>query len=142
MAHRLVFPPSAGVVKQLRARVRKLAATLGAPAEVCESLALVVDEVVNNAVEHGSAYRRANANLAIQIEPAGDCLSIEFFDPEMPSATIAELSSALAASANGMPSLENERGRGLFLLSIYLQNVRAEEAPAGGLRLVGTVAQK
>jgi hypothetical protein len=60
----------------------------------------------------------------------------------MPSATIAELSSALAASANGMPSLDNERGRGLFLLSIYLQNVRAEEAPAGGLRLVGTVAQK
>ena len=142
MAHRLVFPPSAGVVKQLRARVRKLAATLGAPAEVCDSLALVVDEVVNNAVEHGSTYRRANANLVIQIEPAGDRLSIEFFDPEMPSATIAELSSALAASANGMPSLDNERGRGLFLLSIYLQNVRAEEAPAGGLRLVGTVAQK
>ena len=142
MTHRLVFPPSAGVVKQLRARVRTLAATLGAPAEVCDSLALVVDEVVNNAVEHGSAYRRVNANLVIQIEPAGDRLSIEFFDPEMPSATIAELSSALAASANGMPSLENERGRGLFLLSIYLQNVRAEEAPAGGLRLVGTVAQK
>jgi anti-sigma regulatory factor (Ser/Thr protein kinase) len=142
MARRLVFPPDAGVVKQLRARVRTLAATLGAPADVCDSLALVVDELVNNAVEHGSVYRRANVNLAIQIEAAGDRLSIEFFDPEMPSDTIAELSSALAATANGMPSLENERGRGLFLLSIYLQNVRAEEAPAGGLRLVGTVAQK
>ncbi len=141
MERRLSFPPNAGVVRQLRGQVRRLAAKLGASAGACDSIALVVDELVNNAVEHGSTYRRINLDLTIQIDIAPEGLSIEFFDPEMPAAIVQELARALAATAGGMPSLESERGRGLFLLSVYLQDLRAEVAPAGGLRLAGLVAQ-
>jgi anti-sigma regulatory factor (Ser/Thr protein kinase) len=139
---RLSFAPQPGVLRQLRADVRQLAVGLGADAKVGDQLALVVDELVNNAIEHGSDYRHRGLDLAVQIEPAGDLLRVEFFDQEMPTDAVDELAQALAAATNGMPSLESERGRGLFLLSVYLQDVRAATAPAGGLRLSGHIARQ
>jgi anti-sigma regulatory factor (Ser/Thr protein kinase) len=142
MGRRLTFAPRPGVLKQLRAEVRRLAVAFGAEGRVGDNLALVVDELVNNAIEHGAEYRRQGADLAVQIESLGDQLRIEFFDPEMPVETVSELSRMLGAVAEGMPSLESERGRGLFLLSVYLQNLRVEKAVAGGLRLVGHIDRK
>ncbi len=142
MRGRLVFPPNQGVLKALRAKVRAAASSLGATPEVCDSLALVVDELVNNAVEHGVSYRRKALDLAIELGSSGDRISIEFFDQEMPTADVHELARALSAAASGMPSLESERGRGLFLMSVYLEGLRAEVAQVGGLRLVGMVAKR
>lgn len=142
MGRRLTFAPRPGVLRQLRAEVRRLALAFGAEDRVGDNLALVVDELVNNAIEHGAEYRRQGVDLAVQIESAGEQLRIEFFDPEMPAATVAEVASMLSAAANGMPSLESERGRGLFLLSVYLQDLRAEAATTGGLRIVGHIDRK
>lgn len=142
MGRRLTFAPSQGVLRQLRAEVRQLATSLGAKARVGENLALVVDELVNNAIEHGTDYRQRNLDLAIQIDGVGDTLRIEFFDQEMPPETVDELSRALVATSNGMPSLESERGRGLFLLTVYLHDLRVELAPSGGLRLVGHIGRQ
>ena len=142
MEKRLSFAPSAAVLRKLRADVRKVAVGLGAETRIGDQLALVVDELVNNAIEHGAEYRRLGVDLAVQIESEGEQLRIEFFDPEMPAATVAEVAAMLSAAANGMPSLESERGRGLFLLSVYLQGLRAEAATAGGLRIVGHIDRK
>ncbi len=142
MGRRLTFAPRPGVLRQLRAEVRRLAVAFGAEDRVGDNLALVVDELVNNAIEHGAEYRRLGVDLAVQIESEGEQLRIEFFDPEMPAATVAEVAAMLSAAANGMPSLESERGRGLFLLSVYLQGLRAEAATAGGLRIVGHIDRK
>jgi anti-sigma regulatory factor (Ser/Thr protein kinase) len=142
MARRLTFAPRPGVLKQLRAEVRRLAVAFGAEDRVGDNLALVVDELVNNAIEHGAEYRRRGADLAVQIEASGEQLRIEFFDPEMPKETVSELAQMLGAVASGMPSLDSERGRGLFLLSVYLQDLRAENATSGGLRLVGHIDRK
>lgn len=142
MTGRLDFPPRQHVLKELRARVKAEARRLGAKPAVCDSLALVVDEMVNNAVEHGSSYRRKNLDLTIEIGDVGDHITIEFFDREMPAANVLELAKALAAAATGTPSLESERGRGLFLMSVYLEGLRAEVAQIGGLRLVGTVPKR
>jgi anti-sigma regulatory factor (Ser/Thr protein kinase) len=139
---RLSFAPRPGVLRQLRADVRKAAIGLGAEAKVGDQLALVVDELVNNAIEHGVDYRRQGLDLALQIGASGDRLRIEFFDREMPAEAVDELARALGAAANGMPSLESERGRGLFLLSVYLQDVEASREPAGGLRLVGHITRQ
>lgn len=138
----LSFPPEGAALRQVRADVRELAGQLGAEPSVCDNIALVVDELVNNAIEHGVAYRTSQENLAVRIQPAGERLAIEFFDPEMPVDQIEGLSSALAETSNGMPSLDSERGRGLFLLSVYLQDLTAETATVGGLRLVGHIALK
>jgi two-component sensor histidine kinase len=129
------------VLRQVRADVRDLAADLGADPRVGDNLALVVDELVNNAIEHGAGYRSKGLDLSVQIRPEGERLRIEFYDPEMPKAEVEELVLSLAAAANGMPSLESERGRGLFLLSVYLEDLRAELAASGGLCLVGHIAR-
>jgi anti-sigma regulatory factor (Ser/Thr protein kinase) len=142
MARRLTFPPKSTVLRQLRAEVRKLAVHFGAEERIGDNLALVVDELVNNAIEHGAEYRSAGIDLAIQIDRDGERLRIEFFDPEMPGPTVDELAELLTQSANGMPSLESERGRGLFLLSVYLQDLAADRALHGGLRLVGHIPRK
>lgn len=138
----LKFPPDGSVLRQVRAQVRELAASLGAEESVCDNLALVVDELVNNAIEHGAAYRKSGAELSVRIEPKGERLEIEFFDPEMPADQVKDLAAALAETSNGAPSLDSERGRGLFLLSVYLQGLLAEMAPSGGLRLVGNILCK
>ena len=137
---RLSFPPSQVALRQLRADVRAATATLGAEARIGDTVALVVDELVNNAIEHGAAYRSRGLDLAVQVGVVAGRITVEFFDQEMPEATVRELADALSQAAAGMPSLENERGRGLFLLSVYLDELRAEVAPGGGLRLAGLVS--
>lgn len=139
MGKRLTFAPSAGVVRKLRAEVRRLAAELGAPEESGDHLALVADEIVNNAIEHGAGYRRRGELLALQVAVEGRRLRVEFFDPEMPLEMVGQLADALVAAGQDLPALDSERGRGLFLLTVYLQDLRAEHEPKGGLRLVGYI---
>ena len=135
----LRFPPEGSALREVRADVRRIAAEHGAAPSVCDNLALVVDELVNNAIEHGAAYRKDGADLSVAIEGEGDALTVQFFDPEMPAEEVRDLVEALAETANGMPSLDSERGRGLFLLSVYLEELVAEAAPQGGLCLSGRI---
>ena len=93
----------------------------------------------NNAIEHGASYRTTEGSLSIDVAFADGRLSVEFVDPEMPEPIVRELAEALQAAANGMPSLENERGRGLFLISIYMEELRVDVAPGGGMRLLGSL---
>ena len=117
----LKIPVEGAVLRKVRAKVRDLAGRVGADPAVCDNLALVVDELVNNAIEHGSVYRKTSQDLAVRITLEGGDFLIEFFDPDMPVELVEELSDVLAAAANGMPALESERGRGLSLLTVYLQ---------------------
>lgn len=137
---RFSFAPTQQALRRLRAEVRAAAAGLGAPTAVCERVTLVVDELVNNAIEHGARYRRLGLDLAVRVGSAAGRLSVEFVDPEMPEANVRELAVALADAGSGMPSLDSERGRGLFLLSIFLEELHAEVHAGGGLRLRGVVA--
>ena len=88
---RLTFAPRAGILRKLREEVRRLAHEFGAAEKVGDNLALVVDEIVNNAIEHGSSYRNRGLDLAVQIVADGDRLRIEFFDPETPNEVVTEL---------------------------------------------------
>jgi anti-sigma regulatory factor (Ser/Thr protein kinase) len=138
----LTFPPDGLLLRKIRAKVRDLAGRLGAEPNVCDNLALVVDELVNNAIEHGASYRKGGLDLGVRIQADGDSLVIEFFDPEMPADQVEELANALSETTNGMPSLDSERGRGLFLLSVYLEGLSAGVASQGGLRLAGNILRK
>jgi anti-sigma regulatory factor (Ser/Thr protein kinase) len=139
---RLQFAASPGVVGKVRDAVRRLAADLGAAESVGEQLALVADELINNAIEHGSVYRRRGEALALEVAAAAaGRLRVEFVDPEMPGELVARLAAHVAEATGGLPALDSERGRGLFLLTVFLQDLRVEAAgAAGGLRIVGHVA--
>ena len=131
----LWFQPDGAVLRDVRTKVRELAAGMGAASSICDNLALVVDELVNNAIEHGASYRKTGVDLGVKLRPDGDSFVIEFFDPEMPPELVAELADALASTSNGMPSLDSERGRGLFLLTVYLEELRAAPAARGGIAI-------
>lgn len=137
---RLQFAASPSIVAKVRDAVRRTAAGLGAAEEVGDQLALIADELLNNAIEHGAVYRRRGDSLALEIAVAGERLRVEFYDPEMPGELVAKLAAQVAAAGNGLPDVESERGRGLFLLTVFLQDVRIESAPKGGLRITGHVA--
>jgi len=139
---RLQFAANPGVVGKVRDAVRRLAADLGAAESVGDQLALVADELINNAIEHGSVYRRRGEALALEVAAAAaGRLRVEFVDPEMPGELVARLAAHVAEATGGLPALDSERGRGLFLLTVFLQDLRVETAgAAGGLRIVGHVA--
>lgn len=137
----LRFSPEAQAARVARQQVRELAMRMGVAEPICDAAALVVDELVNNAIEHGVSYRKSNAKLSIGVSFESGRLSVEFVDPEMPEPTVRDLADALQAAANGMPSLDSERGRGLFLISIYMEEVRVDVAPGGGMRLLGRMSQ-
>ena len=135
------FSPEAQAARVARQQVRELAMRMGVAEPICDAAALVVDELVNNAIEHGVSYRKSNAKLSIGVSFESGRLSVEFVDPEIPEPTVGDLADALQAAANGMPSLDSERGRGLFLISIYMEEVRVDVAPGGGMRLLGRMSQ-
>jgi anti-sigma regulatory factor (Ser/Thr protein kinase) len=139
-AHILRIPPVAAGLPEARREARSVAAALGASPEICDAVALVVDELVNNAIEHGSVYRTSESALSVRLGEVAGRLVVEFFDPEMPVPMVRELARALTDAAQGMPSLDSERGRGLFLLSIYMEEVRIDVAEGGGLHLKGRMA--
>lgn len=136
----LRFRPEAGLLRGVRQGASRLAATNGAPDSVCDAVALVVDELVNNALEHGAPYRKLGLELSIGVWAEAGRMVVEFVDPEMPESQVLELATALRAAGDGMPSLESERGRGLFLISIYMEELRVAIAPGGGLQLTGRLA--
>jgi anti-sigma regulatory factor (Ser/Thr protein kinase) len=136
----LRFPPDPQHLRRIRSDVRERAAGLGAGAGSCDALSLVVDELVNNAIEHGAVYRRRGAELSVAIGKDEGHITIDFVDPEMPESLVRELARALRDAAGGMPTLDSERGRGLFLVAIYMEELRVDVAPGGGLLLHGRLA--
>jgi anti-sigma regulatory factor (Ser/Thr protein kinase) len=121
---RLQFAANPGVVGKVRDAVRRLAADLGAAESVGDQLALVADELINNAIEHGAVYRRRGEALALEVAAAAGRLRVEFVDPEMPGELVARLAAHVAEATGGLPALDSERGRGLFLLTVFLQDLR------------------
>lgn len=131
------FPPSASVLRRVRNDARSLAAGLGATASTCDAITLVVDELVNNAIEHGAVYRVKGQELSVDIGADGGHFTVDFLDPEMPDDLVRELARQLSEAAGGMPSLHSERGRGLFLIAVYMEELRVDVAVGGGLHLRG-----
>ena len=119
---------------------RQRALQLGATVRGADTVALGIDELVNNAIEHGVDYRLRGLMLSVRLRIEGTGLAVEFIDPEMPANAVADLDDALSLAAQGAPSLENERGRGLFLLTVYLDGLCVAPADGGGMLLRGTIA--
>lgn len=135
------YPPEPAALRRARNETSEHAARLGAAPEVCDAVALIVDELFNNALEHGQCYRRSQAALVFAVGVQDNRIFLEFEDPEMPEGQVRDLAQALGEAANGMPALDSERGRGLFLISIYMEELRVAVAPGGGLHLQGRMAK-
>jgi anti-sigma regulatory factor (Ser/Thr protein kinase) len=98
------FAPDPALLKQVRGDVRQRVLDLGVAAEAGDAVALVIDELVNNAIEHGAGYRRIGIDLSVVIGVEDGRPTIEFVDPEMPDKQVRDLASALREVSGGIPS--------------------------------------
>ena len=141
MTVELSFPAEPAALRRVRGEAREAAAGLGASERIGDTIALVVDELVNNAIEHGVSYRQDGLPLIVRLATVAAGLSVEFIDREMPEDAITELHGALTQAGDGAPALESERGRGLFLLSVYLDSLKVLHDADGGMSLRGVVVE-
>ena len=137
---RLQFPPDPSQIGRVRRDARDCAVALGADSAHCDAVSLIVDELVNNAIEHGAPYRHKGEDLSVGIGMDGRQLIVDFIDPEMPDDQVRMLANALQDASGGLPALDSERGRGLFLITVYMEELRIDVAAGGGLHRQGRLA--
>jgi anti-sigma regulatory factor (Ser/Thr protein kinase) len=125
---RLDLPAAHSAARMARHLVREFAGREGVPPEEVDSLLLIADELLSNAVDHGGgAAAREERELAQPVRMTlalvlrDDGWSLEVTDegggdPE-------EVDRLLHPT--GLPDLEDERGRGFFLISGLCQSLSA-----------------
>ncbi len=127
-------------LRDLRRGVREGVEAMGATAAVCERAVLVLDELVSNAIEHGLEYRTTGGELFVEVKWTAGNLWMEFVDPDVPGPLVAELRRAIERWSENPPPLSNERGRGLFLIATYFDELIVEAARGGGLQVRGRIS--
>lgn len=100
MAATLRLPPFPEASRRARAFITDFCRASGLPADVCETAALLVSELVTNAVIHGRTA------ATIEVHPPGDTLrvAVRDDDPNLPA-------------VGESPPLSAEGGRGMVIVS-------------------------
>ncbi len=137
----LEFPARRQTLGLVRGAVRSRLEWLGADEDLVDSVVLVIDELVNNAIDHGGDYRAGDARLRLAIALERDEVRLLFEDPEVPGDIVREIEGRLSASRNGTPPpVDSPRGRGLFLIAAAIEDLQVAVSNTGGLRLTGRIA--
>lgn len=131
-------------VRFLRADIRDRLEELGVAEGDVDRLVLVVDELVSNSIEHGASYRSEEDVLSIRLTILESHVELGFEDPSVPAGIVAEMLRLLdQCRSGGVPPLDNERGRGLFLIDDGLEDVVVEAGADGsGLELTGRLRRE
>ncbi|MCC6782709.1 MAG: ATP-binding protein [Planctomycetes bacterium] len=125
-------------VRALRNGLRQRLEPLGVAESDVDRLVLVVDEMVSNAIEHGERYRRPDDLLTVRFAVDSQHVDLDFLDPAVPSDTVGQILVLLQQCRSGRPPLDNERGRGLYLIDDGLDSLDVALEPLGvGLRVRG-----
>ena len=138
---RIVFRVEAetGAVSVLRRRTRDRLEEHGVGERTLDTLVLVLDELVNNAIDHGGDYRRPSDRLEVALSVEAGAIELSFVDPSAPATVVDELRRQFSSTEAMLPALDLERGRGLFLISTMLEDLEIRAATAGGLEIAGHV---
>lgn len=102
----------------------------GAAEKVLDEMALVITEICNNAVEHGSAT--IDEPMQLSAEVIDGILHLEVL--EKSGDAVDPIGQALLESF-APPSLEEERGRGLFLIRVYVDELDIDTTDNNKLRI-------
>jgi len=140
---RLDLPAAHSAERMARTLLRQFARTEGVPAREIDTLEFVASELLSNAVDHGGGNRameesehegRVRMSLVLVVRRDGWSLSVGDQgggDPEAMRARIADVSE---------PDIEDERGRGFFLLAQMVERLDVNRT-ADGLGLEFTAVR-
>jgi anti-sigma regulatory factor (Ser/Thr protein kinase) len=90
---------------------------------------LALSELVQNAIEHGAKDR--SGRIGISLVVSDRTVVLEVLDPSTDPDAARSL--AAAFSRVSPPPLDEERGRGLFLVSTLLDRIDVLPRPGGGV---------
>jgi len=127
----LSFSASLQFVRPVRHFLESLCLLANYTEEECQAIALVTTEILNNSIEHGAAGPDDEIQLFLLVRP--DSFRCEVRDPGRGGLKFA--TSALEI-AKRMPSLEEARGRGLFLIRQNMDKLDVTYDPASGTKVV------
>jgi anti-sigma regulatory factor (Ser/Thr protein kinase) len=111
----IAFTANFEFVRPLRHFLTSLCEVAKYDEEETEGLALVVTEILNNAIEHGCSGPSDEIQLSLTVEPKE--FRFEVFDAGCGGQ---EFANGALELARKMPNLEEPRGRGLFLIQSYM----------------------
>lgn len=131
------FPADLSRLADLRRVLREHLEGAGVDESQVERMVLVVDEVVSNAIEHGSAYRRSADPIRVCVERVEAVLLLKVDDADVPSDLVSSLARVFDDRLESAPSAVVERGRGMFLITMFLEDLEIVSAEGGGMRLQG-----
>ena len=142
---RLSVPAHHAAARMARARVRGCAEAAGMPVGELDRLEFVVGELLSNAVDHGGGEGAMDAeqwtsgarmHLWMKCGTEGWRLGVEDEGGGGPESLMPFL-----VETDELPNLEDERGRGFFLLRSYLDTLEVQGAKGGtGVELIATVS--
>jgi anti-sigma regulatory factor (Ser/Thr protein kinase) len=127
----LSFAANLRYVRPIRHFVSALCALAKYPEDETESIALVTTEILNNSIEHGA--RGPDDEIGMTMTVTSERFRCEVTDPGKGGDAFAK---AALARAHRMPDLEEPRGRGLFLIKSYMDEMTVTWDPKTGTRLV------
>lgn len=134
------FAADPRVLRALRRRVRGALTRRGIGESDIDMVVLVLDELVSNAIEHGNDYRGSEPKpLSARLEVERADLVLVFEDCDMPDDEVESLATALDGGP-ALPDLDDERGRGLFLVVTGMQAIAVARRDEIGMRLSGRFA--
>jgi anti-sigma regulatory factor (Ser/Thr protein kinase) len=114
---RLYFPADLNIVPGIRSMIARIALTFGFSERECYQVETIVDEICNNAIEHGCS--RPGAEIALEYKVEQDHLEIivkdeggKEFNPE----TVMQRNELLAGNENKSLEFLERRGHGLFIV--------------------------
>ena len=131
---RLDLPAAHSAQRMARSVLRRFARGEGVPTEEIDTLEFVASELLSNAIDHGGGGRAMEENdrpgdvrmtLVLAVTPGGWKLEVGDQGGGDPS----EIQALLAPT--DAPDLEDERGRGFYLLAGMLDSLTVAKSPDG-----------
>lgn len=131
----LDLPAAHSAGRMARQMAREFALAEGVPAPEVETLEFVTGELLDNAVDHGGgggarevSDRPGNVRMHLLVQVAGGAWTVTVGDQ---GGGDPEDVRHLLEPPDGLPDLEDERGRGFFLLAGMVDEFVVDGTPAG-----------
>lgn len=124
------FSANLRYVRPVRHFISALCALAEYDEDETESIALVATELLNNAIEHGAHGPEEEIELTMRV--TSERFSFVVLDPGRGGENFARTA---IAKASQMPDLDEPRGRGLFLIKNYMDELDISYDPERGTRL-------
>ena len=124
-------PSDLSVVRPVRKMIHAMLEAQGWGEEDTQDVGLLVTEMLQNAVEHGSKGA-GDESIHVRCEVSARDILLDVSDP----GTGKDPGVAVACDVSVMPPLDGARGRGLFLINRLATSCERQIGTEGGLRIV------